>query len=192
MPSMLRRRLLAVLSLLSLILCVGTVGLWVRSYSVAYDFKTFTAQTTSKKDGFRGTGWGVSIGKGGIAFVVEWSGFRCPSEPTTDSRTDREFNKVTPYWPGTDNPPSPWRRIGFCYNRIAWTQANDYQDWRYITIPLWFVAVVTAMAPCLWLLLRVRNTARADGLCPSCGYDLRATPGRCPECNWRVAEGAAK
>ncbi len=29
------------------------------------------------------------------------------------------------------------------------------------------------------LLVQQRRDA---GLCPSCGYDLRATPGRCPEC----------
>ena len=47
----------------------------------------------------------------------------------------------------------------------------------------WFVMPATALLPAVFVYKRLRKprVVRA-GLCPTCGYDLRATPSRCPEC----------
>ena len=58
-----------------------------------------------------------------------------------------------------------------------------------IAVPHVIVVAALAVAPVLWCLyfLRGRRLARREpmGSCPACGYDLRATPERCPECGER-------
>ena len=52
-----------------------------------------------------------------------------------------------------------------------------------VQVPAWFVSAVTAVLPAylLWTRRRARYR-RLHGLCVQCGYDLRATPEKCPEC----------
>ena len=57
----------------------------------------------------------------------------------------------------------------------------DNYSLRGVTIPRWMLALPLAILPAWWTLRRCCRKV-AVGLCPSCGYDLRATPERCPEC----------
>jgi len=52
-----------------------------------------------------------------------------------------------------------------------------------VWIPCWWILLVTLPLPGLLLFRRIRACRRLrGGLCPACGYDLQATPERCPEC----------
>jgi hypothetical protein len=76
--------------------------------------------------------------------------------------------------------------LGFGYVHY---QTPPVLPFREIWFPHWFPALLFAILPAMRLraILRTRRRNRA-GLCPHCGYDLRATPERCPECG-AVAAG---
>lgn len=52
-----------------------------------------------------------------------------------------------------------------------------------LSIPAWAPVPVAALLPLIALLHYLRSRRRTgQGLCAQCGYDLRGSPGRCPEC----------
>jgi hypothetical protein len=86
--------------------------------------------------------------------------------------------------------------------RASWAvNRRPYPGWRYGNRPIhsfyaphWLLFLITLVLPAVWAIrFRGARNAYRIGLCPICGYDLRATPDRCPECGTvsKVAKGAA-
>ena len=85
-----------------------------------------------------------------------------------------------------NGPPEP---AGFGW---ASAPASHYDVYgtgvvRWLAVPPWAVLALTLLPPA-WrgAMLRRRRRRRRAGQCPACGYDLRASPERCPECGAAV------
>jgi hypothetical protein len=177
-----KRRLLNLLTALSLLLCVAVALLWVRGHWVA-DCVRYTRLTApAPAVGGRLDEWNVLSGKGVVALVREsrrWS----PRPPTAKQIKPPEAG-LTRF---TISPAAfdvardgVWQRIGFNY----YDSSSPSRTVRGVRVPHWLLAALTAAAPALWAVRRRRRREgpARSGVCPRCGYDLRATPGRCPEC----------
>jgi hypothetical protein len=78
------------------------------------------------------------------------------------------------------------QRSALAYTRI-YSSPGDYRFY----FPLWMLSMVTLLIAVALLLSDFRRRRKIKpGCCPVCGYDLRATPDRCPECG--TAAPAAK
>jgi hypothetical protein len=70
--------------------------------------------------------------------------------------------------------------------RMHFSQSNFY-----VRAPHWWLALILLLLPLLWLRDRRQRVQRSTaGLCRRCGYDLRATPERCPECGTQTTNAA--
>ncbi len=65
-----------------------------------------------------------------------------------------------------------------------------------VGVPIWAVLLVAGIFPLTWWRgsrrLARHNRRHESGLCASCGYDLRGSLGRCPECGAAVKGNAAE
>jgi hypothetical protein len=166
--SRIARLLINGVALVSMLLCLGAVVLWVRSYFVGDGF-VWKPSTDAVYYSSYVAGGGVRMDRGRYHFDMA---------PYFDYQLDR-----TPTRPAGFHPNSVADAFGF-----DWHQGTDSnnQPHTFLMFPLWAVVLITSVLPAQRLralrrdLLRRRHAA--TGLCPRCGYDLRASPGRCPEC----------
>ena len=197
-----KRRLLNVLTLLSLLLWVATVALWVRS---GFATEWLVYQKTEPSDRLW---WKIAFvstpGRLYISYArVDFKGDGLAEEYQEATRNPEGF------WNLRQPPESTWGRFpeGFkptgadkILDRLGFQFLSDVRcspvstmRWPRMYVPYWFLTTATAVLPVMWWRRRRRQRIRSRGRrCVSCGYDLRATPGRCPECGEAVASTPAK
>jgi predicted RNA-binding Zn-ribbon protein involved in translation (DUF1610 family) len=87
--------------------------------------------------------------------------------------------------------------VGVAYGRIAHVRGVEYAVFRLvlglaliflITGPVWYFFLPPLMFGAGVLMIRFTKQT-AEYPCPVCGYDIRATPHRCPECGTELRWG---
>ena len=144
----------------SLALCMATGAVWVRSYWV----REAVSYTSA----------------GGYVWVADPMGelclyWRVMERPAEERGWSYEWMAVGDLRGALG--PSDWK--------VGPVEVWDWRpDW-FVFVKCWALVLLFAVAPAAWVVMR-RPMRRRQwlrmGWCGNCGYDLRATPGRCPEC----------
>jgi hypothetical protein len=163
--------LFGLLTAVSLAVCLATVALWVRSYWWE-DLVWCTPYTLYPDDHldyvFASRLGGIMVGSNGVT-ASQWS-----VHTHFDWKAD-----ARPFPERRGSLLLPGARFGFYFSGIG----NGYWN---VNFPHWFIAAMASLLPAGWLVRCVaahrRHRRAAAGRCSVCGYDLRATRDRCPEC----------
>jgi hypothetical protein len=84
-------------------------------------------------------------------------------------------------------PKTPTRTLsngwGFGSDTVELSSASAGVSTQALFVPHWFPALLLFTPVAVWTIRRRQQIQRVRRqLCVACGYDLRATPSRCPEC----------
>jgi hypothetical protein len=192
-----RRILFNAVTALSLILFLATMVLWVRSYFVSDEVYWHGFEDEGNRSYW--TWNSLDSGRGGIGYTwmtqsSDATGRFGPmrrSEFLTRAVTQPSHRRSAPQYPTFNQiskQPVFW---GFNYGSIRHPDTDPAKQRpgvsaRHVVVPFWAIALTFGMTS--WFLVtRLVRSARhqrrkRSGLCAACGYDLRATPDRCPEC----------
>ena len=186
-----RGRLFNVAVAVSLALCVATCAMWARTYIVT-DYVSWHGVGTFK-DAPADRAWFVSTGRGGL--LMQWLDKPLGPGGQPPERSWRWHTDTPMPIGGGAHLSHLWQRRGFTYRNDGAMSRGGTMGHHYVAAPIWFIALITAVLPAFWLTqFQRRRTLRrraGENRCMSCGYDLRGTPDRCPECGRAVAAQTA-
>ena len=184
----LRRLLLNAFTAVSALQLLATAALWVRSYWGSDYISRLTPGTVTEHSishhtlRIQWTLGQIRLSRGEYTAYPPPEYLLSPQPPRGALWGRGRLGKGHYGWERIEGP-SLWNRLGFCHYRTG-TGASFYDETEEgITLPAWLAALPLLIPPVLWsnAAWRKRRRHRA-GQCPTCGYDLRATPERCPEC----------
>jgi hypothetical protein len=160
------RRLFSIASSLSLLLALAVVALWARSHFRKDRLAFLTARHETR----------IVSNRGCLMFrrMVE---FHSPPLAIVWDVDDpvRYFDDSDPWW----------NRLGFYatgLHHLITDRPNSTVIEMTIVLPDWFLVLLLGVPPLLWTRRRFVARRPKMGVCRTCGYDLRASVGRCPEC----------
>jgi len=156
-------RFFAAFAAISLVICMLTTVLWVRSY---YFLDAIDWSTSQGRAGFSTTQGHIAYGAVTLTPTYRGKAIKGFSYRSTAVGYGFSVSIMRPSW-------TSW--TGFAVARV---RQSSFSAWDF-RVPFLLPLLLSAIAPILWY--RRRHRYR-PGTCQECGYDLRASPNRCPEC----------
>jgi len=198
-----RRRLLNFAAIVSVLFLVATAALWVRSYFHADAFlqeRTWNYPETEKYNAQLENGvmlapsvtvYTITIySDRGTIGVHHQGSFEFDGDGPPDSILWEQDPPYETKFIQSLISAAPASRFGVWTNiTLNW---NDFKrrwegDTLSVSVDHWLLAALFGVLPVLNVAVHIRRRQRITaGVCLSCGYDLRATPDRCPECGSKV------
>lgn len=203
-------------TLLSLLLCLATAVFWIRSYQTGDTL--IIVHCTFRDNVYINRQFAIVLGNGTMRHALEINTRTNPPPEWLDPTAMSNVKLEQPGWRVRTcvNPPDwcersffprsqqKWDRPGIRLGSVSsiehydergnvtiekWAVRTSRYSKRVVDLRCWLIVTLTAMPTAVYVLRCIVRRPLPPGHC-RCGYDLRASKDRCPECGTPVPSPA--